>query len=59
MDDEIGNIDALIIPGTRNSISDMVALDKEGFTDKIQALAKEIPERTFVGLSDYGKEDNR
>ncbi|BDZ70754.1 cobyric acid synthase CobQ [Methanobacterium petrolearium] len=43
MDDEIGNVDALIIPGTRNSISDMVTLDKEGFTDKIQVLAKEIP----------------
>jgi adenosylcobyric acid synthase len=43
MGDEIGNVDALIIPGTRNSISDMVALDKEGFTEEIQDLAKEIP----------------
>ena len=41
--DEIGNIDALIIPGTRNSISDMAALEKVGFNEEIQELAKEIP----------------
>ena len=41
--DEIGNVDALIIPGTRNSISDMAALDKSGFSEEIQELAKEIP----------------
>lgn len=43
IDDEIGEVDALIIPGTRNSISDMVAIDKAGFSEEIQALAKEIP----------------
>ncbi|BDZ67976.1 cobyric acid synthase CobQ [Methanobacterium ferruginis] len=41
--DEIGSLDALIIPGTRNSISDMVALDEAGFTDEIQSLSHEIP----------------
>lgn len=41
--DEMGSLDALIIPGTRNSISDMVALDKAGFTEEIQTLAHEIP----------------
>lgn len=41
--DDIGNIDALIIPGTRNSISDMVALDKSGYSQEIQEFANEIP----------------
>ena len=41
--DEIGNIDALIIPGTRNSISDMAALDKAGYNEEIQELSNEIP----------------
>jgi adenosylcobyric acid synthase len=41
--DEIGNVDALIIPGTRNSISDMVALDKSGLSHEIKDLSREIP----------------
>ncbi|WP_321421047.1 cobyric acid synthase CobQ [uncultured Methanobacterium sp.] len=41
--EEIGNVDALIIPGTRNSISDMVALDKAGLADEIKNLTGEIP----------------
>jgi adenosylcobyric acid synthase len=41
--DEIGNVDALIIPGTRNTISDLVALNEAGFTDEIANLSKEIP----------------
>jgi len=36
-------VDAMIIPGTRNSISDMVALDKAGLADEIKTLASEIP----------------
>ncbi|MBI5680463.1 MAG: cobyric acid synthase CobQ [Methanobacterium sp.] len=43
MGDEIGNIDALIIPGTRNTINDMVALNDAGFTDEIVHLSQEIP----------------
>ncbi|MGF7118738.1 adenosylcobyric acid synthase [Methanobacterium oryzae] len=43
MGDEIGNIDALIIPGTRNTINDMIALNEAGFTDEIAHLSKEIP----------------
>ena len=43
MDDDIQGLDALIIPGTRNSISDLVALKKSGHAQKIVALAKEIP----------------
>ena len=41
--DEIGNIDAIIIPGTRNTISDLIALNEAGFTDEIADLSKEIP----------------
>ncbi|KAF5068649.1 Cobyric acid synthase [anaerobic digester metagenome] len=41
--DEIGKVDALIIPGTRNSISDMVTLDKAGLAHEIKDLAMEIP----------------
>ena len=43
MGDKIGNIDALIIPGTRNTISDMVSLKEAGFTDEITKLSREIP----------------
>ncbi len=45
--DDIGNVDALIIPGTRNSISDMVTLDKSGYNEEIEELAHEIP---IVGI---------
>jgi len=41
--DEIGAVDALIIPGTRNSVSDLVALKNSGHADTIVNLAKEIP----------------
>lgn len=43
MDDEIGDVDALIIPGTRNSVSDLVALKKSGHADKIVQLSRDIP----------------
>ncbi len=43
MDDEIGDVDALILPGTRNSVSDLVALKKSGHADRIIELSKEIP----------------
>lgn len=43
MDDEIGDVDALILPGTRNSVSDLVALKKSGHADKIIELSKKIP----------------
>jgi len=43
MDDEIKELDALIIPGTRNSISDLVALKKSGHAQEIIGLAEEIP----------------
>jgi adenosylcobyric acid synthase len=41
--DEIGNVNALILPGTRNTISDLLALQKAGFVDEIKELSKEIP----------------
>ncbi len=43
MSDEIGNIDALIIPGTRNSVSDLLALKESGLAEKIIQLAPTIP----------------
>ncbi|HMK53545.1 MAG TPA: cobyric acid synthase CobQ [Methanobacteriaceae archaeon] len=43
MGDELGQLDALIIPGTRNSVSDMVALNEAGFSDQIREIALEIP----------------
>ncbi len=41
--DRIGNIDALIIPGTRNTVNDMIALNEGGFSDEIRELSKKIP----------------
>ncbi len=43
MGDKIGDIDALIIPGTRNCISDLVALKESGHADDIIRLSKKIP----------------
>lgn len=43
MGDKMGKLDALIIPGTRNTINDMVALNEAGFSDEILQLSKEIP----------------
>ena len=43
MGDEIGDVDALIIPGTRNSISDLMALRKSKHAADIIRKAKEIP----------------
>jgi adenosylcobyric acid synthase len=43
MGDELGQLDALIIPGTRNTINDMVALNEAGFSDEIRQIATEIP----------------
>lgn len=40
---DIGNVDALILPGTRNTISDMVALEEAGFTDDICDISHDIP----------------
>lgn len=43
MCDEIGTVDALIIPGTRNSVSDLVALKESGLADEIKSLSSKIP----------------
>ena len=39
----VGDVDALIIPGTRNTISDLLALEEVGFADEISSLSREIP----------------
>lgn len=43
LDEEIGDVDAIIIPGTRNSISDLVSLKESGLADDIKHLSTEIP----------------
>ena len=47
IDDEIGEVDALIIPGTRNTIEDLLELKKTGMDKKIKNLANDIP---IVGI---------
>ena len=37
--DKIQNVDALILPGTRNSTEDMAELEKSGLADKIRELS--------------------
>jgi adenosylcobyric acid synthase len=43
MGDDIGDVDALIIPGTRNSISDLMALKESKHANDIKRKATEIP----------------
>lgn len=41
------NLDSIIIPGTRNTIEDMLAIEKSGLAKQIKELSKKIP---IVGL---------
>ena len=43
INDEIRDVDAIIIPGTRNSTEDMFALRESGMADKNIEKSKEIP----------------
>ncbi len=43
MSSEIGDVDAIIIPGTRNSVADMIALRESGLADEIKELSTKIP----------------
>lgn len=45
--DPLGNVDALILPGTRNTINDLLAVKEAGFVDDIRNLAREVP---VIGL---------
>jgi adenosylcobyric acid synthase len=47
INDEIGDVDAILIPGTRNSTEDMFALRESGLADKIIEKSAEIP---IVGI---------
>ena len=47
INDEIGDVDAIIIPGTRNSTEDMFALRESGLADKITEKSSKIP---IVGI---------
>ena len=43
INDEIGDVDAIIIPGTRNSTEDMYAMRESGLADRIIEKSAEIP----------------
>ena len=43
VNDEIGDVDAILIPGTRNSTEDMYALRESGLADKIISKSSKIP----------------
>lgn len=43
INDDIGDVDAIIIPGTRNSTQDTYELHKSGLADKIIEKSSEIP----------------
>ena len=43
MSSNLGKIDALILPGTRNTIGDLITLKKYGFDDEIREMVGEIP----------------
>lgn len=43
LDEKLDNLDAIILPGTRNTINDMVELEKSGLAAEIKELSKEIP----------------
>ncbi|MDI6645114.1 MAG: cobyric acid synthase CobQ [Methanobacteriaceae archaeon] len=43
MNSNLGKIDALILPGTRNTIGDLITLKEYGFDDEIREMVGEIP----------------
>lgn len=43
LNNEIGDVDAIIIPGTRNSVADLKAIKNSGLADKIIEKSKTIP----------------
>ena len=47
INDNIGDVDAIILPGTRNSTDDMYELQKSGMADKIIDKSNDIP---IVGI---------
>lgn len=47
INDDIGDVDAIILPGTRNSTDDLKALKESGLADKIIEKSSEIP---IVGI---------
>lgn len=47
--DSLDNLDAIIIPGTRNTVNDMLELEKSGFADEIRKLSKQIPVMGICG----------
>jgi adenosylcobyric acid synthase len=43
LNEEIGDVDAIIIPGTRNTVSDAIALKESGKANEIIKLSEKIP----------------
>jgi len=44
------SFDALILPGTRNTTEDMIAIEKSGMADEIRKIAKNNPDVPIIGL---------
>jgi adenosylcobyric acid synthase len=40
---KIGNVDGIIIPGTRNTAEDMIKLEESGMAEEIKKLSKNVP----------------
>jgi len=43
LDEELGNPDAIMIPGTKNTVNDLLDLKASGMAEKIQAFKGKIP----------------
>jgi len=43
IDEDLGNPDAIIIPGTKNTVNDLLALKASGMAEKIQAFKGRVP----------------
>ncbi|MGB9927246.1 MAG: cobyric acid synthase [Methanosarcina sp.] len=43
LDEELGNPDAIMIPGTKNTVNDLLDLKTSGMAEKIQAFKGKIP----------------
>lgn len=48
--DEIIDIDAILIPGTRNTTEDMIAMEKSGMANQIREINKKHPNVPIVGI---------
>jgi len=47
---EITDIDAILIPGTRNTTEDMIAMEKSGMANQIREISRRYPKIPIVGI---------